>query len=89
MFFLSHAGSDAPSAHVLAQGLKAAGLDVWCAQEPSAMTPGLPFPEQLERKLRESTGLLLLVGRRGEIHPVMYALALIAIGLLFLEHVKL
>jgi WD40 repeat protein len=65
MYFLSHAGSDAPSAHALAQGLKAAGLDVWCAQEPSAMTPGLPFPEQLERKLRESTGLLLLVGRRG------------------------
>jgi adenine/guanine/hypoxanthine permease len=31
-------------------------------------------------------GLYLLVGRRKEIHPVMYALAVIAIGLLLLEH---
>ena len=31
-------------------------------------------------------GLYLIVGRRKEIHPVMYALALIAIGLLLLEH---
>src|SRR5690242_2690712 len=31
-------------------------------------------------------GLYLVVGRRKEIHPVMYALALIAIGLLLLEH---
>ena len=31
-------------------------------------------------------GLYLLVGRRKEIHPVMYVLALIAIGLLLLEH---
>jgi AGZA family xanthine/uracil permease-like MFS transporter len=34
-------------------------------------------------------GLYLLVGRRREIHPVMYVLALIAVGLLVLEHVKL
>ena len=34
-------------------------------------------------------GLYLLVGRRREIHPVMYVLALIAVGLLLLEHVKL
>ncbi|MFN2530172.1 MAG: NCS2 family permease [Pyrinomonadaceae bacterium] len=33
-------------------------------------------------------GLYLLVGRRREIHPVMYVLALISIGLLLLEHVK-
>lgn len=32
------------------------------------------------------TGLYLLVGRGREIHPMMYALALIAIGLLWLEH---
>ena len=31
-------------------------------------------------------GLYLVAGRRKEIHPVMYALALIAIGLLMLEH---
>lgn len=31
-------------------------------------------------------GLYLIVGRRKEIHPVMYVLALIAIGLLGLEH---
>lgn len=31
-------------------------------------------------------GLYLIVGRRKEIHPVMYVLALIAIGLLLLEH---
>ena len=31
-------------------------------------------------------GLYLIVGRRKEIHPVMYALAVIAIGLLLLEH---
>jgi AGZA family xanthine/uracil permease-like MFS transporter len=31
-------------------------------------------------------GLYLIVGRRREIHPVMYALAVIAIGLLLLEH---
>jgi AGZA family xanthine/uracil permease-like MFS transporter len=31
-------------------------------------------------------GLYLVVGRRREIHPVMFVLALIAIGLLVLEH---
>ena len=31
-------------------------------------------------------GLYLLVGRRREIHPVMFILALVAIGLLLLEH---
>jgi AGZA family xanthine/uracil permease-like MFS transporter len=31
-------------------------------------------------------GLYLMVGRRRDIHPVMYVLALIAIGLLVLEH---
>jgi AGZA family xanthine/uracil permease-like MFS transporter len=31
-------------------------------------------------------GLYLIVGRRNEIHPVMFVLALIAIGLLLLEH---
>ena len=34
-------------------------------------------------------GLYLLVGRRRDIHPVMYVLALISIGLLLLEHVEL
>jgi AGZA family xanthine/uracil permease-like MFS transporter len=34
-------------------------------------------------------GLYLLVGRRRDIHPVMFVLALIAIGLLVLEHSKL
>ena len=33
-------------------------------------------------------GLYLMVGRRKEIHPVMYALALISAGLLLLEHVS-
>jgi AGZA family xanthine/uracil permease-like MFS transporter len=33
--------------------------------------------------------LYLMVGRRRDIHPVMYALALISIGLLVLERVKL
>ncbi len=33
-------------------------------------------------------GLYLMAGRRREIHPVMYALALISIGLLVLERVK-
>ncbi len=33
-------------------------------------------------------GLYLMVGRRREIHPVMYALALVSIGLLILERVK-
>jgi AGZA family xanthine/uracil permease-like MFS transporter len=33
-------------------------------------------------------GLYLMVGRRREIHPVMYALALVSIGLLVLERVK-
>jgi len=33
-------------------------------------------------------GLYLMVGRRRDIHPVMYALALISIGLLVLERVK-
>ncbi|HEV7397256.1 MAG TPA: NCS2 family permease [Pyrinomonadaceae bacterium] len=32
--------------------------------------------------------LYLLVGRRKDIHPVMYALAAVAIGLLLLEHAK-
>jgi len=34
-------------------------------------------------------GLYLLVGRRREIHPVMYVLALVSVGLLILEHAKL
>lgn len=34
-------------------------------------------------------GLYLIVGRRKEIHPVMYVLALIAVGLLLLEHSEL
>jgi len=34
-------------------------------------------------------GLYLIVGRRKEIHPVMYVLALVAIGLLLLEHSQL
>jgi AGZA family xanthine/uracil permease-like MFS transporter len=34
-------------------------------------------------------GLYLIVGRRRDIHPVMYVLALIAIGLLVLEHSRL
>jgi AGZA family xanthine/uracil permease-like MFS transporter len=34
-------------------------------------------------------GLYLLVGRRKEIHPVMFILALIAVGLLLLEHSEL
>jgi len=33
-------------------------------------------------------GLYLMVGRRREIHPVMYALALISIGLLVLERIR-
>ena len=33
-------------------------------------------------------GLYLIVGRRREIHPVMYALAAVSIGLLVLEHAK-
>ncbi len=33
-------------------------------------------------------GLYLMVGRRKDIHPAMYALALVSIGLLLLEHVK-
>jgi xanthine/uracil/vitamin C permease (AzgA family) len=33
-------------------------------------------------------GLYLIVGRRRDIHPMMYALALVSIGLLLLEHVK-
>jgi AGZA family xanthine/uracil permease-like MFS transporter len=33
-------------------------------------------------------GLYLIAGRRREIHPVMYALALVSIGLLLLEHVR-
>lgn len=32
--------------------------------------------------------LYLMAGRRREVHPVMYALALISIGLLALEHGK-
>ena len=34
-------------------------------------------------------GLYLLVGRRRDIHPIMYVLALISIGLLWLEHGRL
>jgi AGZA family xanthine/uracil permease-like MFS transporter len=34
------------------------------------------------------TALYLMVGRREEIHPVMYALALVSIGLIMLEHVR-
>jgi AGZA family xanthine/uracil permease-like MFS transporter len=34
------------------------------------------------------TGLYLMVGRRKEIHPAMFVLALISIGLLVLEHAK-
>lgn len=33
-------------------------------------------------------GLYLIVGRRRDINPVMYVLALVSVGLLLLEHVK-
>jgi AGZA family xanthine/uracil permease-like MFS transporter len=33
-------------------------------------------------------GLYIIVGRRRDIHPVMFALAAVSIGLLLLEHVK-
>jgi AGZA family xanthine/uracil permease-like MFS transporter len=33
-------------------------------------------------------GLYVMVGRRKEVHPVMYVLAVISIGLLLLEHAK-
>lgn len=33
-------------------------------------------------------GMYLIVGRRREINPVMYVLALVSVGLLLLEHVK-
>jgi len=33
-------------------------------------------------------GLYLIVGRRRDIHPVMYPLALVSVGLLLLEHAK-
>jgi AGZA family xanthine/uracil permease-like MFS transporter len=33
-------------------------------------------------------GMYWLVGRRREIHPVMYVLALISVGLLLLEHAR-
>lgn len=33
-------------------------------------------------------GLYLMMGRRKDVHPVMYVLALVSIGLLVLEHVK-
>jgi adenine/guanine/hypoxanthine permease len=33
-------------------------------------------------------GLYLMVGRRKDIHPVMYVLAFISIGLLVLEHMR-
>jgi len=33
-------------------------------------------------------GLYLMVGRRRDIHPVMYALALVSIGLLILERLR-
>jgi AGZA family xanthine/uracil permease-like MFS transporter len=33
-------------------------------------------------------GLYLMVGRRREIHPVMYALAVISVGLLLLENLR-
>jgi WD40 repeat protein len=65
MFFLSHAGTDAAWATALAEGLKAAGVDVWCDKGPRAIEPGRPFTEQLERRLQESEAFLLLVGLRG------------------------
>jgi AGZA family xanthine/uracil permease-like MFS transporter len=34
-------------------------------------------------------GLYLLVGRRREVHPVMYVLALVSIGLLLIENMHL
>jgi AGZA family xanthine/uracil permease-like MFS transporter len=33
-------------------------------------------------------GLYLLAGRAREVHPIMYALALVAVGLLMIQHVK-
>jgi AGZA family xanthine/uracil permease-like MFS transporter len=34
------------------------------------------------------TGLYLMAGRRREIHPMMYALAILSVALLLLEHGK-
>jgi WD40 repeat protein len=65
MFFLSYAGIDVASAQALAEGLKAAGADVWVHSGPKALDAGTPYPEQLEQKLKQSSALLLLVGTRG------------------------
>jgi len=65
MFFLSYAGADAAVAGALAKGLKAAGIDVWFDKGYQAVEPGKPVLEQLERKLQESQGFLLLVPRHG------------------------
>lgn len=65
MFFLSYAGSDAALARALVKGLADAGIEVWWAEGQRALEVGSPFTEQLERKLRESTGFLLLVSARG------------------------
>jgi len=65
MFFLSYASTDRPVAQALVQGLKEAGVEVWFDSGRSAMVPGRSISEQLERKLQESQGFLLLVGKRG------------------------
>jgi WD40 repeat protein/type II secretory pathway predicted ATPase ExeA len=65
MFFLSYASRDVAVAKALARGLGEAGLEVWCDELPKAMVPGRLISEQLEEKLRQSQGLLVLVGSRG------------------------
>ncbi len=63
MIFLSHSGEDSGPAKVLADTLRAAGLEVWL--DLDRLLPGDTWMESLEEGLRQATGFVVYVGRAG------------------------
>jgi hypothetical protein len=65
MYFLSYASTNSSEAAALVFGFRALGIDIWCAEDRSAIVPGAAFQAELEQRLLDSNLFLLLVGRRG------------------------
>src|SRR5688572_25472233 len=66
--FLSHAGADTIEARAFAEILRRNGIDVWFDQD--SLRPGDRWMETLETAIRESSSMLVYVGRLGVQHWV-------------------
>jgi formylglycine-generating enzyme required for sulfatase activity len=63
--FLSHAGQDAVLARSIAEGLRCAGIDVWCDLLEGGLPHGRAWVRRLEAALEDSVATVILIGERG------------------------